>query len=130
MSANSITGEIYDVGDDYTITGYVQSINGTGSTAILTVQTRIGDIFSVIAGQVSAPQTEGPALSRDGKKFSVGDSVTVPCTVISITGMGPQAQVTSAVVSQAPVGAKPATPTVTTTTIKHTAGVAVVKKKH
>ena len=131
MAANSYTGEQYGVGDDYTLRGYVQSISGTGSIAIVTIQTSAGDLFTVQAGQVSAPQTEGPAMSRDGKKFSVGDPVTVPCTVVSISGAGQSAQVTSKVVSQAPVGAKTtAPPTVTVTTITHTAAVAVVAKKH
>jgi hypothetical protein len=131
MSGNAYTQEQYNVGDEYTLRGFVTAISGTGALATVTVETALGDIVSLPAKQCHAPQTEGPAMSADGKHFSVGDAVNISATVVSITGTGASAQVTSSVVTSAPVGANTAAaaPAVTATTITHTAVVAVVKKK-
>ena len=121
MAATSASGKEVQVGDQVSIMGTATAISGVGPQAVITVVTTMGETLSVVGNDCSSPETEGPALNRFGKHFSVGDRVSIPGTVQSITGSGSGAQVTTLL---------PATKTSSGVTVVHSASSAQSPHKH
>ncbi len=95
MAALSAAGKVVGVDDTVTILGSATSISGNGPKALVTVTTANGGgSFVAQAQDVAAPQTSGPALSRNGKNFDVGAQVTVIGTATAVAGVNGQAQLT------------------------------------
>ena len=97
--AQSASGKQILAGDEVTILGYATAISGTGPKASVTVADNTGNSFVVLASDCAGPQSEGPAMGRFGKKFSVGDSVAIPGQAQSVgAGVG-ISQITTKVTS-------------------------------
>ncbi len=94
MAGNSADGKIVDSGDTVTINGTATAISGSGPKALVTVVVPSGESFTAQAQDVAAPQTAGPALSRNGKNFDVGATVSAIGTATAVTGSNGQAQLT------------------------------------
>ena len=95
MAGSGVAGNSVSVGDQITILGEVTAISGTGPNATVTVRTLVGDTITVKAKDCYAPQTDGPAISKSGKGFSVGAQVSIAADVTAVTGTGKSAVVTS-----------------------------------
>src|SRR5258708_2623889 len=86
MAVTSMDGKEIVVETEATVLGVVTAISGKGSLAVVTVQDLGGKIFTAPANDMYAPQTDGVAISMAGKGFSIGDSVSVPVIVKTVTG--------------------------------------------
>ena len=81
------TGQPIFVGDQCTVTGFVASITGSGTTATVTVTTDKSDSISVKPGDLVAEELGGPytstdatlptVQSSDGNLFGVNQRVSV-----------------------------------------------------
>ena len=132
--ANAHNGNVVLAGDDVTVLGSVTAISGSGQSASVTVKDRSGLSFVVPAGDCSAPQSVGVAISRNGKPFGVGSDVTIPAVILSVVESGQTSQAVAKTYSSlvtagspAPAGSLVASPTVT---IVHTTISAASPKKH
>ncbi len=97
VPASNIWGKLVSVGDFVTILGAATAVSGTGVTATVTVETKMGDSFSVQGGDCNAPMNfSGTAQSTDAIKFGQYDSVRVngQVTAVSNGPSGPQGQLT------------------------------------
>ncbi len=95
MAALSAAGKVVDAGDTVTILGTVTGISGSGPKALVTVTTANGGgSFVAQAQDIAAPQTPGPAFSRNGKTFDVGAQATVIGTATAVVGVDGQAKLT------------------------------------
>jgi len=88
--AFSADGKIVNVNDQVSIVGLVVSVSGTGSLAVITVETALTpNTFAAQANDMNAVQTEGVAKSISGKAFGfAGDQVSVLGRVSAISGSG------------------------------------------
>ncbi len=95
MAASTLAGKDVSTSDTVTILGTAIAISGSGPKALVTVtSTNGGGSFVAQAQDMAAPQTAGPALSRNGKNFDVGATVTVIGTVTAVTGVDGNAKLT------------------------------------
>ncbi len=119
MAVTTIDGKEVVVEFEVTVLGVVTAISGKGSLAVVTVQDLGGKIFTVLANEMYAPQTDGAAISISGKGFSVGDNVSVPAIVKSATGVNGNAtlSIQTRSVSQASTSKNPALNTIVVTAI-------------
>lgn len=98
------TGKVIAAGDQVTILGTVSAISGTGPNASVTVQPVTGgSTFNAKASDCYAAQTDGVAISADGKGFGVGAQVSVPAVCTAVSGSGNGATLTSTLNSGASV---------------------------
>ena len=111
MAAFSQDGKVINVNDQVSIVGNVVSVSGTGSLAIVTVETALTpSTFNAQANDMNAVQTEGVAKSISGKAFGFAeDQVSVLGRVSAISGSGNTAALsvvlkTSGVTVTAPAG--------------------------
>lgn len=90
MSAFNQDGKVVSVNDSVSIVGNVVSVSGTGSLAVVTVETVLTpNTFVAQANDMNAVQTEGPAKSISGKAFGFAeDPVSVLGKVSAISGSG------------------------------------------
>ncbi len=88
MAVNTANGKAVAAGTHITILGTVTSITGSGPAAVVTVVDNLGNSFTAPARDIYGPQTEGPAVGAAGKKFSVGDRVSIPAYVTATSGDG------------------------------------------
>lgn len=93
----NINGKVVNVFDRVTVLGTVVSVSGTGSLAIVTVQSPLmPNTYTVQANDMSAVQN-GPnsAVSKNGKQFgTIYDQVSVQGVVTAISGQGNTALLT------------------------------------
>ena len=97
VPATNIWGKIVSVGDFVTILGAATAVSGTGIGATVTLETKMGDSFSVQGGDCNAPMNfSGTAQSTDVIKFGQYDSVSVngQVTAVSNGPTGAQGQLT------------------------------------
>lgn len=117
MAAIAQNNVVIKIGDDITVLGTCTAISGKGPSATVTFTTQSGDVISLPAVNFEGPQSGGPAQSRSGKGFSVGDRIILNGSVTSLSGTG-----TTAVVSTKA--------TVTPTVVTHAAATVVTSKKN
>jgi hypothetical protein len=97
IAASNFWGKLINVGDLCTILGAATAVSGTGVGASVTVETKLGDTFTALAGGCFAAQNPaGAAQNTNGKTFAAGDPVNINGLVTAVTNgpSGPQGTLT------------------------------------